>query len=392
MSSSTGSVVIVGAGVFGLTSSLELRRRGYSVVVLDPGPVPHPLASSTDTSRMVRMDYGDDKFYMDLADQAIEGWHSWNRSWGVELYHETGMLVASSQPMVQGSFEHDSFGLLSDRGYKPERLDPELVARRYSHWNAEKYPDGYYNPRAGWVEAGSVVTRLAEEAVACGVELRTGVRVTGLLQDGTRAVGVSTTDGHQQRADLVLVTVGAWTLTLLPHMKEVMSVVGQPIFYFGPPVPDLYRGPQFPPWGADIPRTGWYGFPANQDGAVKIANHGPGRSMEPHEPRDLSPSDVTRCREFLQESFPSLADAPLLNGRMCLYCDTWDGDFWIGWDSLREGLVVAAGGSGHAFKFAPVLGQIIADAVEGIDTPHTRRFAWRPRGEPKSEAIRYTGD
>ena len=99
------SIIIVGAGEFGLTASLDLRRRGYSVTVLDPGPVPHPLAASNDTSRMVRMDYGDDELYVELAEAAIQGWHEWNSKWGEELYHEDGFLMATSQTMVPGSFE-----------------------------------------------------------------------------------------------------------------------------------------------------------------------------------------------------------------------------------------------------------------------------------------------
>ena len=392
MSSSKGSVVIAGAGMFGLTTSLELRRRGHRLVVVDPGPVPHPLASSNDMSRMVRMDYGNDTLYMDLADMAIQGWRDWNQRWGVEIFHETGLLVMTNQPMAPGSFEYETFLLLSERGHQPQRLDSETLAQRFVQWNAEKYVDGYYNPVAGWAEAGNVVARLAEEAIACGVDLRTGTAVTSLLEDGSRVIGVSTTDGCEQRADIVVVTTGAWTPTLLPQLGEVMAAVGQPIFYFKPPDPEPFRAHGFPPWGADIPRSGWYGFPADPEGIVKIANHGLGQSMGPDDSRDLMPSDVSKCREFLRESLPALADAPLVNGRLCLYCDTWDGNFWISRDPTREGLVVAAGGSGHGFKFAPVLGGVIADAVEGIDTPYTRLFAWRPRGERKTEATRYIGE
>ena len=392
MSSSKGSVVIAGAGMFGLTASLELHRRGYSVVVVDPGPVPHPLASSNDISRMVRMDYGRDTLYMDLADKAIQGWRDWNQRWGVEMFHEAGLLVVTDQPMASGSFEYETFALLDERGHQPQRIDSGTLTQRFVQWNAEKYVDGYYNPVAGWAEAGNVVARLAEEALACGVELRTGTGVAGLLEDESRVVGVSNTDGSEQRADVVVVTTGAWTPTLLPQLGDVMSPTGQPIFYFKPSDPEPFQAHRFPPWGADIPKTGWYGFPADQEGIVKVANHGLGKSMAPEDSRDLTPDDVSRCRQFLQESLPGLADAPLVNGRRCLYCDTWDGNFWIGRDPSREGLVVAAGGSGHGFKFAPVMGGVIADAVEGIDTPYTRLFAWRPRGERKTEVTRYLGE
>ncbi len=146
MSSSKGSVVIAGAGMFGLTASLELHRRGYSVIVVDRGPVPHPLASSNDTSRMVRMDYGKDTLYMDLADKAIQGWRDWNRRWGVEMFHETGLLVMTNQPMAPGSFEYETFALLTERGHQPQRLNSGTLAQRFGQWNPEKYVDGYYNP------------------------------------------------------------------------------------------------------------------------------------------------------------------------------------------------------------------------------------------------------
>jgi len=83
-------------------------------------------------------------------------------------------------------------------------------------------------------------------------------------------------------------------------------------------------------------------------------------------------------REFLASTFPSLADAPIVYTRVCMYCDTHDGHFWIARDPERQGLVVAAGDSGHGFKFAPMLGEIIADAVEAKDNRLLEKFRWRP--------------
>ena len=386
------SIVIVGAGMFGLTASLELRRRGYSVTVLDPGPVPHPLSASNDTSRMVRMDYGDDELYVELAGKAIEGWHAWNHSSGQDLYHEDGFLMACSQPMAPGAFEYDSYQFLSQRGYKLQRMDSSQITQRFPLWNGNKYTNGYLNPRAGWAEAGNVVAWLAEEARASGVNLRTGAQVTGFIADDSKVDGVITAEGSRELADLVVVAAGAWTPTLLPELAEVMRPVGQPILYLQPADPELYRGPQFPPWAADISRTGWYGFPANQDGIIKIANHGPGRPMTTEESRDLNPAEISRFKAFIKDTIPSLANAPIVNSRMCLYCDTWDGNFWIGHHPDKEGLVVAAGGSGHGFKFAPVMGGLIADAVERVHTPYAKRFSWRPKGDSTAEAIRYTGE
>ena len=385
-------VLVIGAGIFGLTAALELQQRGYQVTVADPGPVPHPLAASNDVSRMVRMDYGADGLYSTLGADAIEGWHRWNAGWGRDLYHEDGFLLMSSVPMAAGSFEQDSYTLLSSRGFPLEKLSPGDLSSRYPHWNAVHYIDGYFNPRAGWAEAGEVTAALAEDAANAGVSVVTGFPAVGLLQEGNRVTGAVASDGTELRAEWVVVTAGVWTPVLLPDLADRMWPVGQPIFYFKPEDPDAYRAPSFPPWGADIPRSGWYGFPANDEGVVKMANHGPGRRVHADAERVILPEQEALCRDFLAQSLPSMASLPFYGTKMCLYCDTWDGDFWIGRDPERQGLVVATGGSGHAFKFAPVLGGLTADALEGAENAYSERFGWRSLGEIKSEDIRYTGE
>ena len=101
-------ILIAGAGVFGLTAALELRRRGHEVTVIDPGPVPHPLAASTDISKVVRLEYGSDEAYTALAERAIEGWRRWNRDFGEPLFHETGVLFLKRTEPLPGSLEYDS--------------------------------------------------------------------------------------------------------------------------------------------------------------------------------------------------------------------------------------------------------------------------------------------
>ena len=86
----------------------------------------------------------------------------------------------------------------------------------------------------------------------------------------------------------------------------------------------------------------------------------------------------TRCRDFLRDSLPALAEAPIVTRRICRYCDSLDGDLWIDRVPETDNLFVAAGGSGHAFKLAPMLGEIIADVVLGAQA--WPRFAWREPG------------
>src|SRR5258705_13205780 len=93
------SIIVVGAGVFGASAALELARRGHSITLMDPGPLPHPRAASTDISKAIRMDYGSDEFYMALMEEAFLGWDKWNLEWNEALYHEDGFLVLSADEM-----------------------------------------------------------------------------------------------------------------------------------------------------------------------------------------------------------------------------------------------------------------------------------------------------
>ena len=387
-----GSIVVAGAGIFGLSAALELRARGYAVSIVEPGPVPHPLAASNDVSRMVRMDYADDKLYSDLAAEAIEGWHALNERRGRPLYHEDGFLVLTSQPLEVGAVERQSYDLLTDAGWTLERLDSGIVAERFPMWNAGHYSDGYYNPRGGWAEAGETVSFLAAEAEATGIEIRVGFRAESLLIDSGKAVGIRSAEGEELRADGVLVAAGVWTPRLVREMQDMMTPVAQTLVYLRPTLPDRFRPPSFPPWGADIPRTGWYGFPANAEGVVKMANHGPGRIVDADDPRDAEEAVIESCRAFLSHSIPELANAPLAGSRACFYNDTWDADFYITRHPQVEDLTIATGGSGHAFKFTPVLGKVTADVLEGRPNRYAERFAWRPRGEAPGEATRYAGE
>jgi glycine/D-amino acid oxidase-like deaminating enzyme len=92
-------IVVAGSGIFGVTAAIELQRRGHAVRLLDPGPLPRQLAASTDISKVVRLEYGGDESYTALSEQSIEGWRRWNREFGVELYHETGLLLLRRTPL-----------------------------------------------------------------------------------------------------------------------------------------------------------------------------------------------------------------------------------------------------------------------------------------------------
>jgi glycine/D-amino acid oxidase-like deaminating enzyme len=372
-------VIVVGAGINGVTAAIELKKRGHRVILIDPGPLPHPLAASTDISKAVRAAYGADEDYTELAERSIKLWRKWNVEFGIELYHETGVMFVRRREMKPGDFEYESFKMLQQRGHKVERMNSAQLWRRFPAWNPELFRDGVLELEAGYAESGRAVATLIQRAGSIGVELRSSSRFAHLDQRDHRIEGIVLDNGERIAADRIVMAVGAWTPYLLPFTKKFFRASGQPVFHLKPPRPDLFAPERFPVFGADITTTGYYGFPLNSDGIVKIANHGPGREMSPESPkRAVTSEEEENLRKFLSWAFPELAEAPIVYTRVCMYCDTHDGNFWIAPDPKREGLVIAAGDCGHGFKFAPVLGEIIADAVEQKSNSILEKFRSRP--------------
>ncbi len=389
--------LIAGAGIFGLSTAIELRKRKYSVGLLNPDTIPHPLAASTDISKVVRMEYGTDEEYMEMAAYCMDGWRSWNHLFGEELYHEVGFILATRNHFSEqgDTFEAASYRKLLQKGYNPIRLNGNIDAF-FPAFNPQVYPDGFYNPTAGFVESGRIIKKLVDYAEQLGVVIHQGQTAQVLERAGGRCTAVSTREGARFEAGHVVVCAGVFTPWLLPELQPYMKATGHPVFHLRPSNPELFTYPRFAVFAADISNTGWYGFPVHPtEGVVKIANHGVGVTLHPeNDARVVNEEDERKLRSFLRESLPALADDPIVYTRRCLYTDTLDGHFWIDRHPGIEGLTVGTGGSGHALKMGPVLGELIADAAEGRTHRWSARYRWRhiESGKTQEEEARFKGD
>ena len=391
----SSDILVVGCGMYGITAALALRERGFSVAVIDPGPIPQPLAASTDVSKVVRMEYGADVQYTRMADRAIDGFEVWNEEFGEELYVNTGVLMAARRPMQPGDYLYTSFQTLQEEGCRPERLDGDELRRRFPAWSSGAYVDGFFHGRGGYAQSGRIVAALATKARRLGVLIHTGQTAEELLREGARIVGVRTREGAAFYAGHTLVAAGAWTHQwLLPELARVLVATGHPVFHLKPADPALFTPPAFVTFTAGVESSGRYGFPLLREGVVKIANHGVGVPLRAEgDERVVTAEDVADLRAMLADTFPALVDAEIVYMRRCLYSDTPDGHFWIDRHPHRSGLTVAAGDSGHGFKFAPVLGPLIADVVEGKSNQWAAKFRWRslPPVAVSEEAARFQG-
>ena len=372
---------IIGAGIFGLTSAIELRNRGHSVKIISPGQIPHPLAASDDISKIVRMEYGGDTFYMEAVDQCIDIWHDWNLEFGETVYHETGFVLLCSQSMEEASqdYEWSSFNHLISRGHIPERLSEDEINSRFPAFKPGKYKDGFFHARAGYAESGRVVALLKNKALNLGIDVIEGIEIKGVISENGKATHLLTHRGASLAIGNCIVATGAETVSIIPEMSPYLVATGHPVYHLKPERTQDFIPAHFPVFAADISNSGWYGFPFHpQSGVVKIANHGIGINMNAQtDARVLRQGDIKLLKTFLHESIPPLEKVPVVYTRRCLYSDTRDGHFWIDKHPKYNNITIAAGGSGHGFKMAPLLGKWICAAAEGRSGDVPERFRAR---------------
>ncbi|CAG9983548.1 unnamed protein product [Clonostachys byssicola] len=382
-------LIIVGAGVFGLGLAYELAAvRGYiNVTVLDRFAPPVPDGSSVDVSRVIRAEYAD-PVYAQLSADALKEWRGEGTPWS-KHYNETGFIMLGTESngyvrKCRAMREQLELGIQEGKEiFEPHETDSKLK---------ELYPDlqadlrgllSLRNTMGGWADAASAIQGLAERASQAGVSFITGRRgtVTSLEYSGKRVTGVNTASGNTFKADTVILATGSWTNRLVPDMGHNLAAVGQPIGFVQLTPEEAKHLERMPVM--QIFDTGMFTFPPTPDThRLKIARHGYGYATEfeaaggraVSSPKLIGNNAITgflpgdaeqALRDGLRVFFPEFGDRPWCSLRMCWYQDTPDGDFMVDHHPELDGLFFATGGSGHAFKFLPVLGRNVADCFEG---------------------------
>ena len=374
-------VLVVGGGIYGITTAVALAQRKYNVGLINPDTIPHHLAASTDVTKAVRMEYGSDREYFRMVEIAIEKWLEWNDLFNEKLYHEVGFLMLCKDKIESDkhTFEKHSYKNLLDAGYSPDRLDVEGIKTRFPAVNTSEYIDASFNPKAGYVESGLAVQKLADYARSLGVTIHEGRTANGFEITNGVLQAVKTKEGETFQCGHAVVAAGAHTPLLLPELQPFMKTTGHPVFWLRPGDYTNFVPPKFSVFTADISNSGWYGFPfLHKQGVVKIAKHSNGTPVHPDkDDRQITDAEVTDMRSFVKMTFPELSQAPLVYTRRCLYIDTLDGHFWIDNHPEIKGLSVSTGGSGHGLKMGPLLGEMTADIVEGKSHEFSKRHRWR---------------
>jgi sarcosine oxidase len=354
MTTAHTEVVVVGLGVIGLSTAGALAHRGHRVEGIDRWGIGHPVTSSTGASRSIRLAY-DDERYVRLARTAFEGWHRLAASQDVTLLLETGQIDLGPEEKL------DALAAAMRAGDAPfEELDAGAIRRHFPELAIEAGERGLFHPDAGTVLADAAMRALMADATAAGAELSMPERCVA-IDVGSDAATV-TTDRRTLRAGRVVIAGGPWSGELLQMAGIALPLapaIAQVTFL---EAPHLVARPGFVDWLRDD-RVGVYGHPVPGIGykvAFDAASSEPWLPDVEEWPPDLVEQD--RLMEWLGERMPAVEPRVAFTQRHP-WTMTPDGDFAI---DRRGPVVVAAGCSGHAFKFGPALGALVADVMEGV--------------------------
>jgi len=354
-------VAIVGLGVMGGAVALELARRGARVIGFDRFTPPHRWGSSHGDTRIIREAYFEHPVYVPMVQRAFALWRGLERASGAVLLQQTGgvMIGEPDSALVAGALRS-----ARQHGLQHEVLSADELRARVPVLNPEPGMVGVWEPRAGVLAAEACVSAQLDQARRHGASLRPDEPVSHWQADGT-GIGIDTAHGHY-RARQFVICAGAWVASLLPGMTVPFRVERQVLHWFEPAADAGAFAPQRCPvhlWQFDGGRF-FYGFP-DQGAGVKVAFHHRGESTSADTvAREVAASEVDDVRRALRRLLPA-ADGRLRASTVCLYTNTPDEHFWIDRHPAHGNVWVASPCSGHGFKFAPAIGEVVADLVEG---------------------------
>ncbi len=358
--------IVVGLGADGSAAAARLAERGAKVLGIEAFSRGHTDGSSGGLTRVIRLAYYEHPDYVPLLKRAWELWRDLERVTGTELLRQTGGVYVGSRDgeLVAGSLRSAREHSLEHELLSPEALRERLPLFRFDPdwWGLAEATAGYLLPE----RAIAAHVALAERH---GADLRFDERVISWSEDGD-GVRVTTDRGTYGAARLVI-TAGAWNARLLPRIAPFLQVKRVPLFWFEP-ASDREALARLPVYIVDSGLGhGCYGFPYLADQGLKIATHGAGTPTDPDTvDRVAHPADEAPIRAFIKERLPA-ADGPVRMTKICMYTVTPDEHFIVDVDGP---LTYASACSGHGFKFASVMGEILADLALDGRTRHPIGF------------------
>lgn len=350
---------VIGVGAMGSAATYHLARRGLRTLGLEQFDIPHDRGSSHGTNRIIRLAYWEHPSYVPLLRRAYELWRDLEHTSGERLLVITGSIDAGPEDSrtVRGSLRSCELHHLPH-----ETLDAEELSRRYPGYRLPREMAAVYQPDGGFVLSERAIVAHVMAAQALGAEVHARERVLGWEPAG-RGVRVRTDHGAYAAGRLVI-TAGPWAGKLVPALAGTAAPERQVLIWAQPRRPEYFRLGAFPVFNMEAPEGRFYGFPVYGIPGFKFGKYHHRR--EPTDPdrvdREIHPEDEAVLREGIRRYFPD-ADGPTMAMATCLFTNSPDEHFILDTHPELPQVCLAAGFSGHGYKFASVVGEIMADLV-----------------------------
>ena len=350
-------VIVIGVGGMGSATAYHLARRKKKVLGIEQFDIPHQLGSSHGVNRIIRLAYAEHPSYVPLLRRAYELWRELENSTGERLLVVTGGLDVGPE---DGTLVAGSVRSCHEHGIPHELLSAAAVGRRFPGYRLARGTLSVYQADAGFVMAERSVVAHANGALAHGAEIHGRERVLD-WKVGRGGVRVRTDRGSYEAERLVL-TAGAWSGKLEGALAGVAKPERQVMLWTQPRRPERFRVGAFPVFNMEAPEGRFYGFPIHGIPGFKIGKyHHREQQVDPDSiDRDCDARDEAVVREGIRRYFPD-ADGPTLSMATCMFTNTPDEHFILDVHPDAARVSIAAGFSGHGFKFCSVVGEIMAD-------------------------------
>lgn len=366
-------VAVVGLGAMGSAALYHLSRRGRRVIGIERARPGHDGGSSHGESRIIRLAYFEHPSYVPLLRRAYENWRNLERESGTDLLTITGILEAGfpGSGLVAGSL---AAARLHDLPH--EILSSVQAASRFP---AFRFPADWqvvFQPNGGFVHADRAIEAMIAGARRQGADIRLDTAVRA-LEPRAGGVRVTLAEGEVIEAGAAIVAAGAWIADLCPQLGPCLTLTRQVLGWFEPVDRRNVQPDRFPVFLFESPEDTLYGFPDFAGAGVKAASHlSNGLLARAGSARqDASAADAARIMASLSRYVPGAA-GPMRAMKTCTYTRTPDEDFVLGPHPAHPEIVLCSSCSGHGFKFASVIGEILADLATSGATPHDiGRFA-----------------
>ncbi|MFC7685017.1 N-methyl-L-tryptophan oxidase [Ureibacillus sp. GCM10028918] len=370
-------VIVVGAGSMGMAAGYYLSLTGKKVLLLDSHNPPHDKGSHHGETRIIRHAYGEGEEYVPLALKAQELWYELEKETGKQLFFNTGVLNVGKE----SSSSIKNIISSSKRFSLP--IEIMSAAEIKDRWPGITVPSdfiGCHEPASGVLRCEECIDAYRELAKLKGVTILTNSRVTSIKAEAG-SVEVST-DSVSFTAHSLILTAGAWSNQLLSmlDLELPLNPVRKTFAWFDVEE-GIYGENVFPAFAFDTPNGQYYGFPSIQKAGLKVGRHDEGTTINPDEamkPFGEEVADQEDLTQFLTSFMPSAGN--LLYGKTCTYTLTPDEDFVVDLHPKHPNIAIAAGFSGHGFKFSSVIGKILSELIinrrtnENIDLFAIERF------------------